>query len=102
MQSTFNLLSDDDGQLQYAFGTNPLSASNRPDYTMRNDASGLALSFIPASSTGGVTIGAETSLNLAPGSWQPVPRLDQNGEAIFRVAPTSDPRRFLRFSVSVP
>lgn len=88
--------------LEYAMGSNPASAADRPIYKFDNDASGLALSLVPPQSAGGVTLAAETSVDLTPQSWQVVPRINQGDRTVFRVAPSADPRRFIRFRVSVP
>jgi hypothetical protein len=80
-------------------GSNPASAADRPIYKIDNDASGLALSLVPPQSAGKVTLAAETSVDLTPQSWQVVPRINHGDRTVFRVAPSADPRRFIRFRI---
>jgi hypothetical protein len=57
--------------------------------------------FFEPAGVGGTTYGAQSSLDLGAGSWQPVPDTGSGIEHIFSVPVGANPRQFLRLTVTI-
>jgi hypothetical protein len=57
--------------------------------------------FFEPAGVSGVTYGAQASLDLSSGSWQPVPDTGSGSEHLFSVPVGANPQLFMRLTMTV-
>jgi uncharacterized repeat protein (TIGR03803 family) len=87
---------------EFAFGLHPRrdSAGELPRGQLRGDD--YLISFAQPAGVSGITYGAESSTDLQPGSWLPIPDTGTPPQHTFRLSASTAPRIFLRLTVSAP
>ena len=88
--------------LEFAFNLNPNSGGSVQLPQGQRVGGNFVVSFAEPPGMNGITYGADWSTTLAPGSWVPVPDTGSGNVHTFSVPIGSNPKMFMRHSVTTP
>ena len=94
---------DRDGQnnlMEFAFGLYTFQSDAASLPRLQRNATDVFFAFPTPPGVGGIVYGAEWTTDLATGPWTPIPDTGTNGDHLFTLPISPNPKVFLRLRVS--